>query len=305
MGEKIQSEKIFNWADIRRDIQSETPNPRDFGGGNPYSDAEVARDLEKVERIKSGANYRHSEGIGDSEIQEYATAQEIGEMDWFGEEFRRDEIFPDDQGSDTCTFMTSEFDDHVNHVDAVCLMNNRYSNFRPIPFALDLTYNADPDGLDKKFHWRHPAKSIDTPGFCTVKYFEDTFNLEPILPAGRIAVLPRFIVGFSPELSERITEERMTNTGWGALSREEPSAKAKFCVLRELELQSEQMLEGLNDRQSDSPELARMFEHVTALKAFFAGALKTAREHDPQDFQAYADRDPVFQAITSHHIIRG
>lgn len=304
MGEKINSEKIFDWADIRRDIQSETPNLRDFIG-DPYSEEEVARDLAKIERIKSGSNYKHNNGIGDSEIQEYATAQEIGEMDWFGEELQRDKLFPDDQGSDTCTFMTSEFDDHINHVDVICLMNNAYSDFQPVPFALDLTYNADVEGLDKKFHWRHPDKSIDSPGFCTVKYFEDTFNVEPILPRGRIAALPRFIVGFSPDLSERITEERMTNTGWGALSREEPSSKAKFCVLQELELQSSQMLEWLDKYRDINPELDQMFQNVTALNQFFGSALEAAKKHDPRGFQKYAAHDPVFQAIISRNIISG
>lgn len=302
-GEKLQSERVFNWADIRRDIQSETPQLQDFAGGGPYSDQEVANDLAKVERIKSSPGYRHQEGIGDSEIQEYTTAQEIGEMDWFGEELRRDELFPGDKGSDTCTFMTSEFDDCVNHVDAVCVLDNAHSNFRPVPFALDLTYNTDPEGLDKKFSWRHPSKFVASPGFCTVKYFEDTFNMEPLIPKGRISVMPRFVVGFNPELSELITEERMTNTGWGALSREEPSSKAKFCVLNELKLQSEQMLSWLEKHHGDSRELAGMLRDVESLHKYFDGALKVAAAHDPQGFASYPARDEVTQAIMSRNIV--
>lgn len=302
-GEKIKSEQVFNWNDIRRDIQAETPNPRDFANNDPYSDQEVARDLAKLERLKSNPEYRHHDGIGDSEIQEYATAQEIGEMDWFGEELRQDELFPDGNGSNTCTFMASEFDDHFNHIDAICLMNNSYSNFHPVPFALDLTYNASSDGLDKKFHWRHNSKAIDATGFCAVKYFEDTFNLEPLLPKGQISILPRFIVGFNPDLSEQITKERMTNTGWGALSRTEPSNKAKFCVLKELQTQSKQTLEWLNNHQNDNHELKQMFQDVTALNRYFNGALEIAQKHDPQNFESYSNHDAVTQAILSRNII--
>jgi len=303
-GENIKTEQIFNWNDIRRDIQNETPNPRDFGGGEPYSDETVVKDLEVVEQFKSSPQYRHEKGIKDSEVQEYATAQEIGEMDWFGEELRRDELFPGRKGSDTCTFMASEFDDLFNHVDAVCLMNNACSDFKPVPFALDLTYNGGSEELDRKFA-KHSLKHLTPMGFTTVKYFEDTFNSEPLLPKGRIDLLPRFIVGFSPDLSNKITEERMTNTGWGALSREEPSNEAKFCVLRELKVQSEQMLEWLGEHHKDSQELRRMYRDVTALDKFFGGALKTAREHDTHGFEAYSERDSVVQQIMSRNIVRG
>jgi len=303
-GENIKTEKIFNWGDIKRDIQNETPDLRDFAGGDPYSDEEVARDLATVRQIKSKPEYRKGD-MTDSEVQEYATAQEIGEMDWFGEELRRDELFPDGMGSDTCTFMTSEFDDHVNHIDAVCLMNNVYSDFRPVPFALDLTYSDDPEVLDRKFNWLHKSKYVASPGFTKVKYFEDTFNAVPLLPKGWIGVLPRFIVGFSSDLSQKITEERMTNTGWGALSREEPSSEAKFCVLKELKTQSEQMLEWLDKHRNDSRELKRMYRNVTALDKFFGGALKTAREHDPRGFEAYSNRDSVVQQIMGRNIVRG
>lgn len=301
-GEKNPTEKVHDWADIRRDIQNETPNPLDFAGGNPYSDDEVRNDLVKIEHIKANPNYWHQEGTSDSEIQEYATTQEIGEMDWFGEELRRGELFPDGKGSDACAFMTSEFDNCVNHVDAICLINNACSDFRPIPFALDFTYNTDPDGLDKKFSWEHRSKQIASSGFCEVKYFEDTFNTKPLLPKGKISAMPRFIVGFNPELSEKITEERMTNTGWNSLSRDEPSNKAKFCVLKELKFQSEQMLSWLSEHH-DSQELEHLYQDVQALNKYFDGALMVAEAHDPQNFESYSVRDMVAQSIMNRSVI--
>lgn len=295
--------KPYDWNDIKKDIEDQIPSERDFGNNDPYSDEEVTRDLTKINQIKSDPNYKTEVGLNDSKIQEYATAMEIGEMDWFGEELSHDILFPDDKGANTIVFMTSEFDDHINHADIVCVANNSFSNFEPLPFALDLTYNTDEDGLDKKFSWLHPSKDINLPGFCTIKYLEDTFSYKPAFEKGRIEVMPRFVIGFNPELAEQITKERMSNNPWGSLSRIEPSTKAKFCVLKELKNESEQMLKYLSEHKNGNQNLENLHKQVEALDKYFDNALEVARANDSHNFEGYSNRDEVASAILSRKII--
>lgn len=294
----------YNWADIREDVQNETPVETDFIGDNCYSKAEVEADLAKIDRIKEQLGVGPESGISDSRIQEYAIAQEIGEMDWFGEEFRQDELFPDGEGTQTSIFLTSEYDDFVNHIDAIGLMQNADSNGEAIPFALDMTYNSTADGLNKKMSWTHPDKKVRLPGFTTAKYFEDTFNFDPLIQKGRIPIMPRFIIGFNPELSTEITELRMSSSDWDSLRRDELTTKAKWCVLKELKHQSEQMLDYLEENHTKNDLLETAYIQVKALDKYFGGAIDVADKADKNhpDWKSYADRDDMAQAIMARKI---
>lgn len=300
----------YSWEDIKKDIKKETPSLEIFGNNDPYSNEEIEQDKNRVRGIKAAIGYRETEGLADSQVQEYTTQQDIIEMDWFSEGKRESELFGnrDIIENQTITSLTSEYDDFVNHIDVICVVKNTYSDFQPVPFALDLTYGTDIDQLDKKFSWRHPYNSIDTPGFCTAKYFIDTDSLndEQILPKGRIKIMPRFIVGYDEDLSQRISELRIFgNSDKDDLIREESSMKAKFCVLKELKLQSEQMLEFLTKNSQKNKDFKKMLEDVTALNQYFKGALETARKHDPHDLESYSNKDEVVNAITSRNIVKG
>ena len=299
-GDTASSEKIYNWSDIRRDIDDYTPKEIDFD--DAYRKDQINSDLTRVANIKARLGIKPEKGISDSKVQEYATAQEIGEMDWFHEGKRAGELFPDDKGQQTTVFLASEFDDLVNHIDAVCMMKNADSDFLPIPFALDITYNTNDEDLDKKFGWRHPQLGIT--GFATVKYFEDTFSMKPQIAKGRIGVLPRFVIGFSPELSNEITELRMMSGGWESLRREELTTKAKWCVLRELKAQSEQMLKYLERHKSENL-FSELYQNVQAIDGFVGGAIEAAAEADKEhpDWISYPDRDQVFNAISIRKLI--
>lgn len=298
-------EKVFNWGDIKRDIkETETPHEDDFD--DVYSAAEIAADKARVEDIKKKLRIVEDKfGIPDSRVQEYATEQEIGEMDWFGETAREEELFPEGQGNQVAVFLTSEFDDYISHIDAICLVNNADTDFSPVPFALDMTYNTDNDGLDKKFSWRHPSPQVGLPGFTKAKYVEDTFNTEPLIPKGKIEVMPRFIVGYSPDLANGITELRMSKDAWGSLRRDELSAKAKWCVLTELKTQSVEMLAYLEEHHSESSQLETAYQQVRALDKYFGDAITTATEQDEvhPEWKNYALRDEVCAAITVRKIL--
>lgn len=292
---------IYNWNDIRRDVDDETPKEIDFK--DVYKEANIRADLQKIANIKRRNGIKGEFGISDSRVQEFATAQEIGEMDWFQEERQRESLFNDDRGEWTKVFLSSEFDDFCNHVDAVGIMCNADSDFRAVPFALDMTYNTTDEKLSEKFGWRHPK--LGETGLATVKYFEDTFSTVPAIEKGRIFALPRFVIGFSPELSHEITELRMTSDGWGSLRRDELTTKAKWCVLRELKEQSEQMVTKLGARQNE-PEFRKLYADVKSLDKYFDDAIKSASEADAShpDWISYPDRDEVFQAITGRRIMQ-
>lgn len=297
------TERMYNWGDIEGEVRDSTPNENDFD--DVYSKEEIEADKAYVQKIKDRLDIEPEQGISDSRIQEYATAQEIGEMDWFGEDKRRDELFPDGKGYNSSVFLTSEYDDYVNHIDAVCLMTNANSEFRTVPFALDVTYNTDREELDKKMAWRHPAREVKLSGFATAKYFVDEFNDKPLVDKGRIGIMPRFVIGFSPELSTEITELRMSGDGWGSMRRDELTAKAKWCVLKELKNQSEQMLEYLEGYHGDNEALERMLVDVRALDRYFGGAIEAAQEmdRDHPDWKSYPERDTVFGEIMSRRIV--
>lgn len=297
--------RVYNWGDIRRDIEDETPKEDDFT--DVYSPDEITADKVQVQRIKDRLGIKPEQGISDSRVQEYAIAEDIGEMDWFGEDKRRDEIFVDGKGQNAVVFLSSEYDDFKNHIDAVCVICNADSGFEPVPFALDMTYNKNAEQLDKKMAWRHPFKSVDMPGLATAKYFEDdkSFGDKPLVEKGRIAVMPRFVVGFSPELSTEITELRMTSDGWGTLRREELSAKAKWCILIELKAQSEQVVKALEKRQGESALLDAAYQQAKALDRYFDGAIKAAKDMDKEhpEWEKYARKDEVVNEILSRKII--
>ena len=304
MSEKLNNKNDYNWGDIEKDIINETP--REINFSDCYTNDDIRGDREKVNEIKERLGIKKEFGISDSRIQEYATQQEIGEMDWFGEEERADELFPEGKGSQSMTFLSSEFDDYTNHIDMICVMNNADSDFESIPFAIDITYNQDQDNLDKKFSWEHPL--VKQKGFATAKYFEDTYSFkEPLLEKGRIPIMPRFIIGFNPDLAEEITKCRMSvdDGGWNSLRREELSIKAKWCVLSELKTQSEQMLEFLNQHHNDHELLKKAYEQVKALDTYFSKAIIAAKEKDKKhpDWQSYVETDEVAQKLLSRDIV--
>lgn len=294
-------ENLYNWNDIKNEIADWTPKEGEFT--DVYDEEEIKRDKNRILGVKVRLGIKNGElGVSDSKIQEYAVSQEIGEMDWFHEDLRTAELFPKNNGERSFTVLSSEFDDFVNHTDAVCVIRNAYSDFRPVPFALDMTYNTDWDGLDKKFGWKHPKLKV--PGFATIKYYEDNMSPEePPIGKGRISALPRFVIGFDPELSNEITEARMTTTGWNSAKREELSTKAKWCVLRELKRQAEQMLAFLEEHK-DERDYQELYQNVSALNKYFDGAIKTASEVDKehQDWISYPNRDEVFGAIYMRNI---
>ena len=295
------SNQLYGWKDVLREINDMTPKEDNFI--DVYGKKVVDADKERVRGILAGTNAEDNFGIYGADIQEYITSQEIGEMDWFHEEDRREEILDDDRAQDIAVFLTSKYDDTINHVDMVCIIKNACTDYEAVPFFMDATFNTDDKKLDKKMSWRHPKEEVKHSGFATVKYFEDDFNMDAILDKGRIEIAPRFVIGYDAELANTIMELRNTRDGGTSEKRERASAMAKWCVLKELNTQCRQMLDYLEKADKNSVLLQKAYEQVKALSKYFSGAMEAAKKHDAKFIPGYPNTDPVCEAICERSIV--
>lgn len=340
---------------LKEAIDSQRPKPETFAG-SIYTLEEVRSDESLLDDYGKSPNYGKSEEKhSDASVLEATFTKLVFEDDWFGEF----EIYDDDPDFTALTITpTSKIDDTFNHVDIIGIIGNEMTEHEKIPFTIDLTYNGDSDKLKKKFNWIHrygkkedspddvsefgerqvkkdalgndviTAKPIPTkdrkglkiPGFASVKYYEDTDNIwNPIYPKGRIPVAPRFIVGYSPEISDTLARglpdkekyiRQYGESAYNSQKNEYDSARktAKWCTLLECSKQAsdiKQMLENLEPddiQQMDSDELTTAKKQIAAMEAYFNHALEIARKQttdDPTQLAAMntANRDTMCQSI--------
>lgn len=273
---------VYDKDDIQKDIT--------------WCESQRQQQLEQAKREAALNNriFTGDIGIRDALVQEYLTAREIVASDWFHEMDRDDELDPNGEAAAIETFLTSETDDRKNHIDIIATINNELTNYQPLPFAMDTTYNTSPAGLDKKMRWRH--NTTKTPGAATAKYFmpDPNYDTSPYPAKGRIAIMPRFVIGFNPELADELSHN--------PINKEELSAKMKYCVLGELKNQTEQMLKYYEDHH-DTPELQKLQEQVQTLDRYFGSALSVANKKNRFDWSSYPQKDPVHNAIISRNVM--
>lgn len=303
-----------------------TPKPASFAWSH-YPVEEVRSDERVLEALKRSPFYRRDELNGErtgAKLLEKTFMDAVELDDWFAEE----ELYGDDPEYDALTtFPAAEVDDAFNHIDMIGVVRNEATGHQAVPFAIDLTYNTDPDKMRQKFTWRHvygkseaaPAEAsefgeigrtlrlherlgLKIPGFATAKYFEDLNDpMAPRLPKGRITVMPRFVVGYNPDLVDALTGapadreayvRRYGERAYQDKMREYQQAKrcARWCTLLECAEQAadlHEMMDGLGaneTRQMCSEELAMARQQIAALDGYFQRALVAAR----QDAQAKA-----------------
>ena len=293
----------YGFNDIRDDALDLMPKEDDFE--DCYSEKEIMSDKEYIRNIKIAKKVLSSQDLTFSMAQEYITKEAVSNSDWFGESINENDLFPEGQGHEIETFLTSEYDDYCNHTDIVCIINNSMTDFQPVPFALDLTFNTDDKKLnDKMSKWdRNP---MEAPGFATIKYFEDTMSFgEPLLEKGRIPVLPRFVIGYKNNLSNNIAYGYIAPnpTEEAKNAQRVRLEKAKWCVLKELENQVDQLIEYLNSREDKDSGLCKdVLSQVSCLKQYFSRAINIARNNDDFNTEQYVETDEVAQAILSKEI---
>ena len=349
--------KMVSSYELTKNLLDESvPDPEDFKG-KVYPAEDVESDTRQLDAFEHTPDYKDIEDQSDSKLLE-RTFMELSELgDWFGEE----EAYEDDPDYlALITFPTAKIDDDFNHVDVVGMIKNETTGHEIIPFAIDLTFNTDNEDMHKKFKWRHaygkketapdgvsefghtiiekdsngsdvlktyplPLKDrygLKIPGFASTKYYEDKNNpWDPMREKGRIYLMPRFIVGYSTDITEVLsggmpTEEYRKKYGEQAyqsrkLEYKNAERRAKWCTLLECARQASDirsMLENLSDEETkfmSKEELEQAKKQIAAMDAYFAKAIEVATEkakNNPEEMAAkeYVNRDTVCQAIIFH-----
>ena len=147
--------KYENIEKINEDL---CPQSESFKWSPDYDSRDIQRDQNLLKARKRNIEYSERDRRSDSSIMETMFINIIDQDDWF-REWNRYGNDPD--FSAISSIPTSEEDDSFNHIDVISVISNRDTNHKPIPFAIDLTYNVDPNNakssekLAKKFQWKH------------------------------------------------------------------------------------------------------------------------------------------------------
>lgn len=336
---KVQSSS--NYEAVEKVLKQLTPKPESFGG-SIYEIEEVRRDEEELEYVKSRPDYSQNDERSDAKILEKTFIEMAETDDWFGEW----DLYADDpEFHALINFPTAEIDDHFNHIDLIGVINNELTGHEALPFAIDLTYNANRAKIRDKFNWTHiygkkpgttenvsefdrryfPKEKPDlrcglnVPGFASAKYFEDlNAPWDPAYEKGRIKIMPRFVVGYSKELSDALSrgapsDEYRLHYGKQAYDKETQDyqnarLRAKWCTLFECSKQAceiRQMLANLSEeetRRMDPVELETAKKQIAVMDRYFMKAIKVAKEHAEnnqleKDAMQYASRDAAYNVI--------
>lgn len=299
---------VKNWNDVKRKIAAITPKERDFT--DVYDKTIISKDLGLVNRIKQRNHINPNDpyGMSDSKIQEYTLAREIAGQDYFLEAARQSNgDFNTNLTQTPQVYLTSEYDDFCNHIDAVCVINNNLTDGKPLPFALDMTYNNDYEDLGRKFSWVHPYKNVGLPGFATVKYFPGSSDKGANLPKGKIKILPRFVIGVSPDITNELGKINVSGTAWDEPRHEELTERVRYSVLDELYSQAsrikKQLVETSYDKQD--PLMKQAEFQIDALEKYFKGALDTAKSVDVHGGMKLATKDRAHMDIDNQNFLQG
>lgn len=327
MFNESKSHNSYNYGDYKEEIQKSTPQGADFidcpvNDKSPYNDdyseEGIQKDEDRIKRIKIQCGIRKDpNSLKESEIQEYAVTDELVTGDWFREETRAKELYPDGNGDPCTANLSSEYDDFVNHIDVICTINNAETGYKTIPFALDLTFNTDNEKLDKKFSygWRDPKTGYKYAGLATAKYYEDTAEslVDDPLPKGRIPVMPRFVIGFSTELSDQMAKNFLGAPGdeWSILNDDEENKRLKkseracWMVLDELCKQANELVNYLETVKDDGPLIMGAYENAIMIRNYIDGAWEDfgkVREQN-QAADPMIDYDEAYIKIMSRSLV--
>lgn len=341
---------------IEKVLTSMTPDPRHFEG-SIYPPDDVRLDLEQLDAVKHTPEYKKGEERSDAKILEKTFTDFVEADDWFCE----NETYGEDPDYlALVTFPATEIDDVFNHIDVIAMINNEDTGRETIPFAIDLTYNTDDYKMSQKFRWKHvygkkdpapvgvsefgehyvekdssgkdvvrtkysPMKfrnGLKIPGFASAKYFEDTNDIwNPMYSKGRIDVMPRFVVGYSPDIADTLAngmpdneyKEKYGEDAYQKVKSEYERAKkcAKWCTLYECAEQASdirRMLDGMSAEETkwmQPSELEKAKKQIAIMDNYFQRAIDVATKQaetdsDEMNAKNYSDRDIVRQAIDKH-----
>lgn len=218
---------------INREMDKDRPKYKDFEG--IYSDIEMAGDQRECEEYykKKGINPR----IEKSKLRDGILVEKMfldAELEGlFLEEEIYDELITDDRDFLLSVLPAHEYDDLFNNVDLICFMRNEFTGHKIVPFAVDCTSNAMK--VREKMEYRRTDEKVT--GFTEVKYFKDTAFGTDVIPAGKLAKVPRFVVGCDAELVRDVLTSERNDWTKDELNRE--YEQIRYCLLKELAVQAD------------------------------------------------------------------
>lgn len=217
---------------INEEMDRNRPKREDFVG--IYSDEELDRDSKRV------MGYLSRRGIDKAKDRKALRDGILVEKMFLDSELKDllceaeiyDELLTDDEDFLLFVMPSYGYDDVFNNVDLICVVRNELTNHKVVPFAIDCTSNSSM--VEKKMGYRRTDEKIA--GFTDVKYFKDTTSFTGVMPAGRLAKVPRFVVGFDAQLArDTLTSDR---NEWTRDEMEKKSDMTKYYLLKELAIQS-------------------------------------------------------------------
>jgi hypothetical protein len=168
-------------------VDSFRPKEKDFS--DLYSEEEINSDLLEVKRLKDIWNKEEKSEREIyirqiSDIYEGVITDQIEANSWFGENCE--------------TYLTTEYDDKKNGVDAVSIFAQKESKSY-LGLGIDVTFASNKDALEKKLESIKQCIRIGT--LPSLKYFED-----PDTKEHKKIFLPKVIVGSRLSSAEKLIE---------------------------------------------------------------------------------------------------
>lgn len=163
------------------------PKEKDFS--DLYTEEEINNDLIEVERLKAIWNNEEKTDREKylrevSDIYEGVITDQIEANSWFG---------------DNCeTYLTTEYDDKKNGVDAVSIFTQEESKSY-LGLGIDVTFASNKEALEKKLESIKQCIRVGT--LPSLKYFED-----PDTKEHKKIYLPKVIVGSRLSSAEKLIE---------------------------------------------------------------------------------------------------
>lgn len=167
-------EKIFSLA---KDDERGRRQEIDFA--DVYRDEEISRDMSFIEKNKRYERQKTSRAV----ILEYLLVKHMESSDWLG-------------GS-ALVSRSCEYDDQINHVDAIIEFN---ATQEPLRLAVDITSSENDLGIEDKIN--QIKNEIAIGSLSTVKYFESQIDGSK----GRLRRIPRVILALDNEQIQKLSE---------------------------------------------------------------------------------------------------
>lgn len=148
----------MGYEELNRLNEDLCPQSESFKWSPDYDSRDILLDQQLLQARENSAEYKKRGKDADSAIMEATFINVMEQDDWL---YEWDRFGEDAEFEAISSIPTSKEDDNFNHIDLISVISNKDTEYVPIPFAIDLTYNADSynqdsiESLGKKFARKH------------------------------------------------------------------------------------------------------------------------------------------------------